>query len=61
MVLENQSLSFCLSISAGPGNRSGCTYIRRKEEEARMRRRKRRIKWSKEDYEQKEVELRGRR
>lgn len=38
MVLENQSLSFCLCISAGPGNRSGCTYIRRREEEKRMRR-----------------------
>lgn len=34
MVLENQSLSFCLSVSAGPGNRSVCTYFRgRKEEE----------------------------
>lgn len=33
MVLENQSLSFCLSISAGYGYRSSRTYIRRKEEE----------------------------
>ena len=33
MVLENQSLSFCPSISAGPGNRSGSVLIRRREEE----------------------------